>query len=160
MFNSAANATEIDLSNDEKSDVGGDRSDDDAENSTNQRDNDEEELDPYRLEKLILDDSDDELTEHHACADGAPAQIIKTNQEARKSVRMAKEKAYLSGRLQCAALLEIALSAPLDYEVNLTTLLPMLRSILSFGEINIWSGVNETADGICIATFSENTSTL
>ena len=40
MFNSAANATEIDLSNDEKSDVGGDRSDDDAENSTNQRDND------------------------------------------------------------------------------------------------------------------------
>ena len=133
MFNSAANATEIDLSNDEKSDVGGDRSDDDAENSTNQRDNDEEELDPYRLEKLILDDSDDELTEHHAGADGAPAQIIKTNQEARKSVRMAKEKAYLSGRLRCAAPLEIYLSAPLDREVMLTTLLPTLRLIRSLG---------------------------
>ena len=90
MFNSAANATEIDLSNDEKSDVGGDRSDDDAENSTNQRDNDEEELDPYRLEKLILDDSDDELTEHHAGADGELAQLIKMNKEARKSARMAK----------------------------------------------------------------------
>ena len=127
----AANATDLDLSDDEKSNVGGDSSDDDAENSTNQRYNDEEELDPYRLEKLLLDDSYDELTEHHAGADGALAQIIKTNQEARKSVRMAKEKAYLSGRLRCAAPLEIYLSAPLDREVILTTLLPTLWLIRS-----------------------------
>ena len=42
---------------------------------------------------------------------------------------LAKEKAYLQVRLRCAALLEIALSAPLDREVILMTLLPMLRSI-------------------------------
>ena len=47
-------------------------------------------------------------------------------QEARKSVRTENEKAYLSGRLQCADLIEISLSAPLDYEVSLMTLLPML----------------------------------
>ena len=131
MFNSAANATDLDLGDYEKSNVGGDISDNDAENSTNQRYNDAEELDPYRLENLLLDDRNDELTENHTGADGALAQIIKTNQEARKSVRMAKEKAYLSGRLRCAAPLEISLSALLDREVILTTLLPMLRLIHS-----------------------------
>ena len=51
MFTSAANASELDLSGDEKSNCGGDSSD--AENSTNQRDNDEELLDPYTLENLL-----------------------------------------------------------------------------------------------------------
>ena len=37
-------------------------------------------LTPYRLENLILDDSDDELTEHHDSADGELAQLIKMNQ--------------------------------------------------------------------------------
>ena len=41
VFTSAANASYLDISDDEKSDCGGDSSDDDAENSTNQRDNDE-----------------------------------------------------------------------------------------------------------------------
>ena len=59
---SAANATDLGISDDEKSNSSGDISDDDAGNSTNQRDNDKEELDPYILENLILDDSDDELT--------------------------------------------------------------------------------------------------
>ena len=77
MFTLAANATDLDIGDDENINGGGDSSDDDAENSTNQRDNDEEELGPYRLEKLLLDDRNDELTEHHTGADGAPAQLIK-----------------------------------------------------------------------------------
>ena len=59
------NATELDLRNDKKSNIGGDSSDDDAEIFTNQRDNDKEEIDPSRLENLLLDDCDDELTDHH-----------------------------------------------------------------------------------------------
>ena len=76
MFASEENSTELDLSDDEKSNGGGDRIDDDSGNSTNQRDNDEEELDPYRLENLLLDDISDELTEHHAHADEALLQLI------------------------------------------------------------------------------------
>ena len=77
MFTSAANAADLNLSDDEKSNGGGDRSDDDAENSTNQIDNDKEELDPSILENLPLDDSGDDLTEHHIGADGELAQVIK-----------------------------------------------------------------------------------
>ena len=90
MLTSVSNATKLDLSDDEKSNVGDYRSDDDAENSTNQRDNDEEELDPYILEKNILDDSDNDITEHHSGTDEALAQLIKMNQEARNSVQMEK----------------------------------------------------------------------
>ena len=93
MFTSEANTTDLDLIDDEKSNGGGDSSEDDDENSTNHRDNDEEELDPYRLENLLLDDSNDELTEHHTGADEALFQIIKMEQEARKSARMSKEEA-------------------------------------------------------------------
>ena len=39
MFTLAANATDLDIRDDEKSNGGGDSSDDDTENSTNQRDN-------------------------------------------------------------------------------------------------------------------------
>ena len=51
MFALTANVTDLDLSDDEKSNCGDDSSD--AENSTNQRDNDEEGLDPYTLENLL-----------------------------------------------------------------------------------------------------------
>ena len=70
VFTSTENTAVLDLSNDEISNGGGDNSDDDAENNTNKSDNYEEELDPYRLEKLILDDSYDEITEHRAGAHG------------------------------------------------------------------------------------------
>ena len=92
MFALAANINDLDLSDDENSNGGGDSSDDD-ENSTNQRYNYEEELDPYRLENLLLDDSDDEINEHHTGADGELAQITNMKQEPRKSVRMAKDEA-------------------------------------------------------------------
>ena len=51
MFTSAANASYLDISDDENSDGGGNSSDDDAENSTNQRDNDEEELKQYMWQR-------------------------------------------------------------------------------------------------------------
>ena len=50
-----------------------------------------------------------EINEHHAGADGSLAQLIKIKKEARKYVRMSKEKIYLLVRLRCAALFEIAL---------------------------------------------------
>ena len=76
-------------------------------------------------------------------------------QETRTSVRMAKDKAYLSGRLRCAALIEIDISAPLDCEVILMTLLPMLRSIRSV-EISISGAVSDsTTEGKGSSTLSE-----
>ena len=105
VLTSAANAADLDLSDDEKSNVGGDSSDDDAAKSTNQRDNDKEELDLSRLENFILDDSDDDPTEQHDGSDGSLAQLIKTKQETSKSVWMSNKKAYLLGRLWCSALL-------------------------------------------------------
>ena len=93
MFTSAANAADIDLSDDGNSNVGGDRSDDNSEDIKNHRDNDEEELEPYILENLLWDNSDYELTEKNTGSDGELAQLIKTKQEERKYVWMAKEKA-------------------------------------------------------------------
>ena len=58
VFTSEANAADLDLRYKEKSSDGGDRTDDDAENNTNQS----EELEPSRLENLLLYDSDDDLT--------------------------------------------------------------------------------------------------
>ena len=86
----AANAADIDLSDDKNINGGGDSSDDDAKNSTNQRDNYEEELETSRLENLLFDDSGDKITENHTGADGALAQLIKMHQEKRKSMHMEK----------------------------------------------------------------------
>ena len=68
---------------------------------------------------------------------------------------MTKEKAYLSGRLRCADLLEITIYAPLDCEGILMTLLPMLRSIC-FSERSIYGAVsNYTEEGRGSETLSE-----
>ena len=93
LFTSAANAADIDLSDDENSNDGGDSSDDDAEKNIDKRNNYEEELDPSRIENLLLDDRDYELTEHHAGADETLVQLIKTKQEASKYLWMSKGKA-------------------------------------------------------------------
>ena len=58
-----------------------------------------------------------------------------------KYVRMAKEKAYLSGRLRYAYLLGIAISALLDCKVILMTPLKMIWSI-SYLEISIYGAVS------------------
>ena len=73
MFNLAEIAADLDLIHDEKSNGNGDSSDDDYENSTNKRDNGKEELNPSRLENLILNYSDYDLTENHAGTDGSIA---------------------------------------------------------------------------------------
>ena len=71
------------------------------------------------------------------------AQIINMKQESRKSMWMAKENAYLSGRLWCATLYETDLSAPFDCEVVLMTLLLMLWLTCSL-EISIYGSVLTT----------------
>ena len=92
---------------------------------------------------LLFGDSDHELTDYHAGANGALAQIININQDARKSVRMENDKAYLSGRLWCADLIEISLSATLDCKASLMMLLPMLWLIL-YLEISMSGAVSTT----------------
>ena len=147
--------TDLDLSDDEKSNGGSDRSGDKAENSTNQRDNNEDKLDPYRLENLLLDDIDDDLTEHHTGADRSLAQLIKMNQEARKSMRVAKEKAYLSGRLQYDDLLKIALSGPFGLRGYFNDGIKNDLVNPFFGDINICIRLNNTAEGRGSAALSE-----
>ena len=56
---------------------------------------------------------------------------------------MTKEKAYLSGQLWCADLFDIDLSAPLDCEVILITILQMIWLICSL-EISISGAVSMT----------------
>ena len=68
---------------------------------------------------------------------------------------MTKEKAYLSGRLRCAALLKIELYVPLNCMVILMNLFSMLLVDPLIGDKNIWSSVNETSEGIDSATLSE-----
>ena len=86
VFTLASNEADLGLSNDKNSNGGGDISDDNTENNTNQSNNNEDELDPSRLENLLVDNSDDEATEHHAGADRSLEQPIKMNQEKRNSV--------------------------------------------------------------------------
>ena len=69
---------------------------------------------------------------------------------------MSKEKAYLSERLMCAALIEISPSAPLECEAILMTLLPILRLIHSL-EISISGAMsNDTLEGRGSGTLSKN----
>ena len=104
MFTSAANASYLDISDDENSNGGGDRSDDDAENITNQRENDEEELDPSIWQRI-----------RHTCLDIFGVMIF----------------------------LKTTISAPLDCEMVLMMLLPMLWSIY-FLERSIYGAVATT----------------
>jgi DNA polymerase phi len=98
----------------------------------------EEEIDPSRLENLLLQDSDDDdneenILEHHEGADAALAQLIKMKQDARKGAQEKREKAELSNRLRCFSLLEAIYSsskrtALLSNQAVLMPILPLLRS--------------------------------
>ena len=98
----------------------------------------EEQLDPSRLENLLLQDSDDDdndehILEHHEGADAALAQLIKMKQDARKGAQEKREKAELSNRLRCFGLLESVYSsskrtALLSNQAILMPILPLLRS--------------------------------
>ena len=88
-------------------------------------------LTPYRLENLLYEDIDDELTDHHTCNNGSLVQLNSTKKEESKYMRMEKKKAHLSWRLRYDSLIEIYLSATLDCEVILMMLLQMIPLIRS-----------------------------
>lgn len=98
---------------------------------------DDIELDPSKLENLLIQSSDDEsidgdILEHHEGADAALAQLLKLKQEAKKAGKKQKEKAELANRLRCMGLLEAIFvtkhSGVLSNQTVLMTLLPLLRS--------------------------------
>lgn len=94
------------------------------------------ELDPSKLENMLLEDSDAEIDvlEHHAGADKALAQLIKMKQETRKASQAERERIDFCNRLRCASLLDALFSASvlksgwLPQEAVLGSFIPMLRS--------------------------------
>ena len=130
-------------------DVKGNSSDDDdseesddessQESTTKEKRDEDEELDPARLESLLLEDSDAEMSdsgmlEHHAGADKALAQLIKLKQEARKESQTERERIDLCNRLRCAGLLDSLFSVSvfksgwIPIEGVLGSIVPILRS--------------------------------
>lgn len=115
------------------------------QNDTESEDSDEEdtELDPSRLENMLLEDSDAEMEdvlEHHAGADKALAQLIKMKQDTRKASQSEQERIDLCNRLRCASLLEslfspsVFKSGLLPLEAVLGSMVPILRSYKSIAK--------------------------
>lgn len=115
---------------------------DDSDECSDDEDGGDVELDPTKLEKLLLEDSDAEMEEtdileHHAGADKALARLIKMKQEARKASQAERERIVLCNRLRCASLLDL-LFAPsvlksgwLPIEAVLGSIVPILRAYKS-----------------------------
>mmetsp|Transcript_4912 Transcript_4912/g.11246 ORF Transcript_4912/g.11246 Transcript_4912/m.11246 type:complete len:1423 (+) Transcript_4912:56-4324(+) len=118
-------------------------SDDESGQDGTDKDGDEDvELDPIKLENLLLEDSDAEMSdngvhgvlEHHAGADKALAALIKLRQEARKASQTERERIELCNRLRCASLLDslfslsVSKSGWLPIEAVLGSIVPILRS--------------------------------
>lgn len=111
-----------------------------SDKCSDNEDEEDVEIDPMKLEKLLLEDSDAEIEdtyvlEHHAGADKALARLIKMKQDARKASQVERERIDLCNRLRCACLLD-SLFAPqvlksgwLPIEAVLGSMLPMLRAI-------------------------------
>lgn len=107
-------------------------------NDSLQNNQNEEALDPLSLEKLLIEDSDDDdndrnILEHHEGADAALAQLIKMKQDARKKAQEKREKSELANRLRCLSLLEAVYSSAkrtslLSNQAVLMPILPLLRS--------------------------------
>lgn len=114
----------------------------DESNQNNVDDDADIELDPAKLENLLLEDSDAEISdngisgilEHHAGADKALAQLIKLRQEARKASQIERDRIDLCNRLRCATLLDslftpsVFKSGWLPVEAVLGSIVPILRS--------------------------------
>ena len=123
---------------------GSEESEESSQNSTDEDGDDDAdiELDPAKLENLLLEDSDAEMSdngisgilEHHAGADKALAQLIKLKQEARKASQIERDRINLCDRLRCATLLDslftpsVFKSGWLPVEAVLGSIVPMLRS--------------------------------
>ena len=116
-----------------------DSSDDESSQESKEKRDEDVELDPTRLESLLLEDSDAEMSdsgmlEHHAGADKALAQLIKLKQEARKESQTERERIDLCNRLRCANLLDSLFSVSvfksgwLPIEAVLGSIVPILRS--------------------------------
>ena len=126
----------------DNSSVGSQESEESSQNSTDGDDDADIELDPAKLENLLLEDSDAEMSdngisgilEHHAGADKALAQLIKLKQEARKASQIERDRIDLCNRLRCATLLDsmftqsVFKSGWLPVEAVLGSIVPMLRS--------------------------------
>lgn len=121
--------------------VGKSKDSDDESSRDSATDNigDDVELDPAKLENLLLEDSDAEMSdfgilEHHEGADKALAQLIKMKQEARKASQTERERVDLCNRLRCAGLLDSLFSPSvfksgwLPVEAVLGSIIPILRS--------------------------------
>jgi hypothetical protein len=129
------NASEVGVNIDDAIGTGSD----DSDECSDDEDGGDVELDPTKLEKLLLEDSDAEMEEtdileHHAGADKALARLIKMKQEARKASQAERERIVLCNRLRCASLLDI-LFAPsvlksgwLPIEAVLGSIVPILRA--------------------------------
>jgi len=114
-----------------------------AENSVQGDDMDdgsETVLDDSGLQKMLLEDSDDEVgdndghfLEHHAGADKALAQLIRIKQQAKKAGRLEQEKVDLSHKLRCFGLLEAVFSvhspkSSIPAMVTVSSLVPLLKT--------------------------------
>jgi DNA polymerase phi len=117
--------------------------DDNSSQDSPDEDGDEDvELDAAKVENLLLEDSDAEMSdsnphgilEHHAGADKALAQLIKLKQDARKASQSERERVELLNRRRCAVLLDSLFSASvfksgwLPIEAVLGSIVPILRS--------------------------------
>jgi len=117
--------------------VGNSSDDESSSQESTDDDKDEDvELDPTKLENLLLEDSDAEMSdsgmgilEHHAGADKALAQLIKLKQEARKESQTERERIDLCNRLRCAGLLD-ALFSPSVFKSGWLPLAGVLGSIV------------------------------
>lgn len=137
MSFSKANSAGIAVDDEDVARDGKQEKDDDADsdNSSEQMEDDIE-LDPSKLENLLIQDSDDDesvILEHHEGADAALAQLIKMKQDARKTGRDQNEKLELAKRLRCIGLLESVFmshkrASLLSNQVALMAILPLLRS--------------------------------
>lgn len=125
------------------------KGDEESGKTTSDQDGGEDvELDPAKLESLLLEDSDAEMSdggvhgilEHHAGADKALAALIKLKQEARKASQTERERIELCNRLRCAGLLDslfslsVSKSGWLPIEAVLGSILPILRSCKSIAK--------------------------
>jgi hypothetical protein len=137
-----AQAADMDLDLDEQQEA--DDSDEKQSNTSEGSDDEDVELDPSRLENMLLEDSDAEIDEdvleHHEGADKALAKLIKMKQDTRKASQSERERIELCNRLRCAGLLEPLFSASvfksgwLPLEAVLGSFVPILRSYKSIAK--------------------------
>ena len=139
-FSKAASAV-VDSDSDDASNDRTEASEDDTESmksNSNKGEGEEIELDPSKLENLLIESSDDDdsvdenILEHHEGADAALAQLIKLKQNARKAGKDQREKLELADRIRCVSLIEAVFQSnkrtnTLSNQVSLMVVLPLLR---------------------------------